>query len=129
MAIRKLMMAELCHRTDNLVEIVRSRRASYAKVLCCGCASMAAMYAIAKVFKSWRGIVKEHGALEPRSMEDIKARDEQVNVWSQVTKEYCQHQKAVNVLLLKDCKMPWRTIYCTHPWKLKILMIYLWLMY
>jgi len=86
MAIRKLMMAELCHRTDNLVEIVRSRRASYAKVLCCGCASMAAMYAIAKVFKSWRGIVKEHGALEPRSMEDIKARDEQVNVWSQVTK-------------------------------------------
>ena len=64
------MMAELCHRTDNLVEIVRSRRASYAKVLCCGCASMAAMYAIAKVFKSWRGIVKEHGALEPRRSEE-----------------------------------------------------------
>lgn len=85
-AIKKIMMAELCRRTDSLIVIARNRRASYAKALCYGCASMTAMYAIAKVYKSWRGIVKDQSALEPTNMEEIKVRDQQVNVWSQVTK-------------------------------------------
>lgn len=86
MAIRHVMMKELCNRTDNMIEIVRKKRTDYAKMLCYGCASMTAMYAIAKVYNSWRGIVKDHSALEPTSMEEVKARDQQVNVWSQVTR-------------------------------------------
>ncbi len=85
MAMRKVMMAELCRRTDNLIEIARSRRASYAKVLCYGCASMTAMYAIAKVYKSWRSIVKDQSALEPSNMSEVRVRDQQENVWAQVT--------------------------------------------
>lgn len=85
-ALKKRIIEELARRNDALPIIVRGARDKYAKALCCTFGAISCLYLLSKVYTSWKKIVPAQGALEPKTEDDIRERDSEVNVWSRVVK-------------------------------------------
>jgi Holliday junction resolvase-like predicted endonuclease len=83
---KKLLVEELKRRNDTLPLVIKRARDTYAKNLCYACAGIAALYALARVYKAWRAIHATHGSLEPMTQSDVDIRDAEVSVWASVCK-------------------------------------------
>lgn len=81
---KKRLMDELETRNDSIAPTIKSFRDGNAKVLCSSVMAIGILYALAKVYKSWKSLHEDHGSLEPKTEADIAQRDAEENVWTQV---------------------------------------------
>jgi hypothetical protein len=93
---RYALISELKRRNDSIPVVVKNTRDGYAKALCYSCVGVAALYAIARVYKAWKSIQDKQGSLEPKTPEEVQERDKEKNVWAAVykrslpTTEFCK---------------------------------------
>lgn len=90
---KKRLLEELQSRNDDLPFIIKNARDKYAKILCAGAASIAALYTISRLYRAWKATAPAQGSLEPVTTEEVAQRDEESNVWSTVTKRVLPAQK------------------------------------
>lgn len=83
---KQYLISELRRRNDSLPFIIRNTRDKYAKALCYGSASIAVLYILARVYKSYKSLRREQGSLEPTTPSQVQERDEESNVWASVVK-------------------------------------------
>lgn len=83
---KAILLDELRSRNDTLPEIIKNTRDKYAKALCCGCAAIAALYIMGRVYRNWKNLPENQGALEPKNEQEVKQRDAESNVWAKVCK-------------------------------------------
>lgn len=65
--------------------IVKRYRDDSAKYICSACFGIAALYGIARAYRAWKNY-ESQGSLEPKTHEDIRVRDMEKNVWTDVVK-------------------------------------------
>jgi hypothetical protein len=70
-----------------LVRDVRDRHIGH---ICAACGIVGALYGIARAYRTWTRM-RSQGSLEPRTQEEVDARDREQNVWTQV----CQRKLPV----------------------------------
>lgn len=83
---REILVRELRRRNDTLPNIVKNARDKYAEAICYTSATIAALYAISKVYGHYRKLRESHSGLEPKTQEEVDKRDAQANVWTPVVK-------------------------------------------
>lgn len=84
--IRNQLRKELQKRSGILPVLVRDARDHYARTVCASCGVVLCLYMLSRVYSHWKQIMPSQGSLEPTSLDEIKARDAEVNVWSRVVK-------------------------------------------
>jgi hypothetical protein len=82
---RDLLMVELRDRRDAMPHLWERLRDRRVKRFCQGAAALACLYAISKVYRSYKKeICDVHSSLEPETEEELALRDSQANVWTTV---------------------------------------------
>lgn len=81
---KKLLLRELQERNDSIPHIIKSTRDKYAKAICYAGGTIAVLYIMAKLYRTWKDSPAPQSALEPQTENDIQARDNAVNVWADV---------------------------------------------
>lgn len=80
-------MKILKERNDSLPIVLKQTRDTYARLICTTCLTVAALYALCRVYKAWSKIKGAQGSLEPETQQEVDARDAEANVWAPVAKK------------------------------------------
>lgn len=71
-------------RANTIAPALQQLRDTRVKQACQTVACVGGLYMLIKIFKKWHKVTRQ-GSLMPTKIEDVQFRDEQENVWSQVT--------------------------------------------
>jgi hypothetical protein len=75
------MMEVLRERNDSISPMIKSVRDARIKHICGGVAAIGFLYSVAKLYRTWMELREPHGSLDPKSKEEIDARDKEENLW------------------------------------------------
>nr|ULG00099.1 MAG: putative nonstructural protein [Salisharnavirus sp.] len=81
----KRLLTDLSQRNLQIAPMLRKYRDEYAKYICGLSFGIAALYAISRAYHAFRH-THTQGALEPQTAAEVKSRDEEPNVWTNVKK-------------------------------------------
>lgn len=81
--VEKNLYKDLKKRNMEIAPMLRRHRDKYAKYICGISIGIAALYGLARAYRAYRA-EDPHGSLEPKTKEEVQARDGEVNVWTQV---------------------------------------------
>lgn len=72
----------------DIAPMLRNCRDRYAKIICGTSLSIAALYGLARAYKSYSsGEQKIQGSLEPKTASEVEQRDSETNVWTEIVKK------------------------------------------
>lgn len=69
---------------NTIAPVLKDLRDKHVSKICTACGIVGALYGVSRVYKAWKNI-NPQGSLEPRTMEDVRARDAEKNVWTGVS--------------------------------------------
>ena len=79
------LLEELKEKNMALAPMLRSYRDQYAKYICGTSVGIAAIYGLSKAYRAYRKDECEpQGSLEPKTVQEVDKRDQEVNVWAGV---------------------------------------------
>jgi hypothetical protein len=84
-SVERNLFVELKDRNMEIAPMLRRYRDKYAKVICVTSIGIAAIYGLARAYRAYRSESRQ-GSLEPQTMEEVRQRDAEVNVWTEVEK-------------------------------------------
>jgi hypothetical protein len=80
--VRERMYATICERNDSMPLVFKQVRDKHMKYVGALLGATFALYTLLKIWQGFRNsVLKPNGNLNPRGMEDIAARDAEVNPW------------------------------------------------
>lgn len=68
---------------NTIAPMLRDMRDRHVNNVCKACAVVGALYGVSRVYKAWKNI-NPQGSLEPRTIDDVRKRDAERNVWTSV---------------------------------------------
>lgn len=80
--VQKGYRKELLHR-NTISPMMKELRDKHVEGICKSIAIVGALYTMARVYRRWTAM-NEQGSLEPRTQEEVDARDSEVNPWTSV---------------------------------------------
>jgi len=78
------MYTEIAHDNKAMPDIFKMYRDRHVKWITSACLAIAALYAVAQIYKAFKVVPVPQGNIAPQSMEDIVERDSEVNPWAGV---------------------------------------------
>lgn len=85
--VEQELYEDLRKRNWEIAPILRRYREKYAKYICGFSIGIAALYGLARAYRSYRANEQSiQGSLEPKTEQEIQERDEDINVWTDVVK-------------------------------------------
>ena len=82
--IVKQDFSKQCLDRNTISPALAAYRDRHVGKICAACGIVGALYGISRVYKAWRAIHPQ-GSLEPKTLEDVKQRDAETNVWTGVS--------------------------------------------
>lgn len=77
---------ELIERNDEwLTPTIKNLRDTHVEKVCKAAGIVGVMYTLSRMYRLWRDSGKTQGSLEPKTLEEIRERDSESNVWTEVT--------------------------------------------
>jgi len=95
---------EIASRRDALPHALQGYRDNHSQVVISSCAALAGIYLLAQGWKALRCIPVTQGNLQPKTVEDIKERDAEVNPWSGVVVSPMPVSEASKTSIFNDVK-------------------------
>jgi len=83
---KQRLLEALKKRNNSLPLIVKNVRDGYAQAFIATCATAGAIYTVVKILKVFKDLKSKQGSLEPKTVEDVKIRDSETNIWTSVQK-------------------------------------------
>jgi hypothetical protein len=93
-ATKRALYTRLLNERETMPTIFKRYRDNHATTILATSASIAALYTLARVYKTVRSVIKPQGNISPDSMAEINARDAETNPWASVytTKMPCSEK-------------------------------------